>query len=261
MENYKLMKGMSRLLLGILSCMVPAALPAAVLPIDFEPPTYITGNVIGQDGWNGLASFGTDYNIVSIDPIAGTQSLQLTGGSTSLHAARSGNFASQPATLSWLMRIDSSSGGQFEAGLANAGFSTPFLIVFAASGQLQYYGKVAPSDPTTFINLGGTYSQGVVYSVNLLGIDYNAGTYSVNIIDTTSSLSVASGNNLNMAFAPGDSAMSFDFLLRNATAGSSGMVDNVSLNAVPEPSVLTLLSGGGLLALAGFIRRQRKPSH
>ncbi|HEX6963326.1 MAG TPA: hypothetical protein VF175_15775, partial [Lacipirellula sp.] len=58
--------------------LVAAAAPSAAVTIDFEPPTYAPGALIGQDGWIKNAYYGDLNGTVSVSaasPLAGAQSL------------------------------------------------------------------------------------------------------------------------------------------------------------------------------------------
>ena len=74
--------------LAAAAMLVPFAQADTAGPITFEPPTYATGNINNQDGWQKTGTFDVNVVAISAFPAAagygfGSQSLQLSDAVTS----------------------------------------------------------------------------------------------------------------------------------------------------------------------------------
>ena len=65
------------------------ALADSVGPITFEPPTYVVGDINGQDGWSSTGPYDHLVSTQSLYPSFGTQSLRIS------NAITSGSFGDQ----------------------------------------------------------------------------------------------------------------------------------------------------------------------
>lgn len=100
---------------GMALLALPVAVSADTLNINFEPPTYTTGNIHGQDSWSAFGSAGSGcapYDVAVSEafgvPSFGSQSMRIS------NAVTSGCFGDQTFTKSLIN----------EAGEANAATST-----------------------------------------------------------------------------------------------------------------------------------------
>ena len=89
----------------------PAASAETAAPITFEPPTYILGDINGQDGWSKTGPFDAAVTANTYDfPTFGTQSLRIS------NAVTSGSFGDQTFSKPLVNEAG-------ETGAANGGMS------------------------------------------------------------------------------------------------------------------------------------------
>src|SRR4051812_37408451 len=101
-------------LAGLLIAAVTSTCVAATT-INFEPPTYTTGNLIGQDGWAKNGYFGAlngNVTVSSASPLSGSQSLSysqtVAGGFSDINKPNAmlvaGGVTGTDVTLSYVIK-------------------------------------------------------------------------------------------------------------------------------------------------------------
>src|SRR5690349_6908113 len=94
----------------------------AGVTIGFEPPTYTTGNLIGQDGWAKNTYYGTmngNVTVSSASPLSGSQSLSysqtVAGGFSGVNKPNAmlvaAGLTGTDVTLSYVIKADSNAIG------------------------------------------------------------------------------------------------------------------------------------------------------
>lgn len=248
-------------LLGALALVVgiTSAAKAASLPITFESPTYSTGGIEGQDGWDNFFFPGTEIDVVNTNPIVGAQSLRMAGG-TSSRAANSGLLGTlanndRPTDLSYLVRIDAA-GRTFESGLANdlPNTGTIFTLIFGYDGlgnnELRWYQGGSNQEPI----IGNGWIVGDVYQIDWSNINYGAATADLTVTNlTANSIDVNASILFHSAPVPPTYNDTYFYVLSRGSDPNY----SVTVDMVPEPSGIALL-GMGFVALSALRRRTRR---
>ena len=245
--------------------LVAAALAAGVsgaaqagLPYStgFEPPTFSSGPIAGQDGWNTFSASGQGAlaAVTTAAALSGTQSL----GVSATAAAQTGGFYDFGATggattlvMSGDIMVDSA-GSNAEYQFATLG---PGLFPFA-SGIDWATGTIIAI--TAGFPVIGTFSSNVWHHVE---IDSNLATqtFDVRLDGATLASGLAfCGDNSGCAGGPVTTLENAFFDTFGGQTAGAGYLDNFSLSAAPEPAAWALMLAG--FALAGAALRRRRLS-
>jgi hypothetical protein len=232
-------------LCGVLSATVNSA--SASLYIDFEAPTYTSGAPLnGQAGWTAGSA-----NYVNTPAIAGSASAfvyeQNTGPAVFSIASQS---FSEITLFSGLIRANDPAAYSLSSStaivlLTNTESNT--YIAFLANDNTFSY---LNSDRTAWNSTGISYSYGDILSFEAT-LNFTTQTFDL----TVTNLTTSSGTFLNsLSFSDPTTIAQASGLLQ--LGGQSASYDNLSLQAVPEPST-GLLLGLGCAACAALSRRPR----
>jgi hypothetical protein len=135
--------------------------------IDFEAPTYTTGNLIGQDGWAKNGYYGTlngDVTVSSASPLGGAQSLSysetVAGGFSDVNKPNAmlvnAGVTGTDMTLSYVIKADSNAfgspnGGIFLGNGAGGGASPIFARINGGIVEVGSAGAVVPVNDFFFL--------------------------------------------------------------------------------------------------------------
>lgn len=110
---------------------------------------------------------------------------------------------------------------------------------------------------TGWVTLSFWYTPRIGWGANTHGVQVSLGSFSSTVMDSVAGGSVPNWQRFSALVDLGSSGSA---VLRFAATGTSdmagGLIDNVSVTAVPEPATAVLALGGGL-ALAAWLRRRR----
>jgi hypothetical protein len=236
--------------------------------ITFEPPTYSTGALGGQDGWNtglfGGPVFTADIATAapgSGEPaLVGAQSAYLASGGLSTSpsvnratAARDVADLTQDGSI-FGFRVqtidDGISGGFEEEGLfaalsPNIGTgATPVTVNFHQSNVRVYNGSGVYQSV-------GVFNQGDIYDVTAT-LNFTNQTYAVTLENITLGTPAAALG----TFAFASATASFTHVMLGASNNARGLFDDVTL-VVPEPNSVILLALAAGLTTRSRGRRRR----
>ncbi len=171
---------------------------------------------------NYLSTFGSTANWIP-DPINGNYSLQLDS-STNSGSFTGGNSISQTVSL-----------------LAN----TPYQLTFEMSAEAAR-GQTTTSQLDVTLNGGGFASFSISFTASRTGSDTKA--TSSQWFQQTMNFTPSASGNVTFTFQ--------DVFVANGTSSNSSL-DNIDLQAVPEPRTMSLVLIG-VVGLAGAAFRQRR---
>lgn len=222
----------------VLAMAVVTTVSASNLSFDFEAPTYVVGDIQGQDGWYITGTVYSERGVIDSTirtPLSGSQSLRLWGSGFARHSLASQTFA-DGVELSVLLQAE----GDYSTITLNntVGGGQTFANVEFNCGGLIY----ASSETT-----GQTYTAQDVYKATMV-LDFTNQQYNVRLTNLTAG--TAEVDTGWYAFTDTTAAIDAggEVLLRMR---SDGLFDDVEF--VPEPATIALLALGGFV-----IRKQRK---
>lgn len=260
---------------------------AAAVTFDFEPPTYSTGTIVGQDGWQANAYVLSDpffggvvngtVDISTSSPLAGAQSVLYTQtvdpptaggtgasdvGNAGVVVARKHGSDAIDLTASALLQTDENSVGLGALGFfIGQGARSPIIVLIngtTAGGT----GDILVGDAGGLPDKGD-YDAGTVLEATV-GVDLDNQNYDLFVRNVTAGTPamqlLGSGPGGRFPFFGGSIAddgdgLSFTLDASLLLRSGVGRVDSITLTAVPEPAGLALAIAG-LLGVA-FVRRQR----
>jgi len=253
------------LAVALCALFVATASSNVVYDTGFEYPPFVTGSIVGQDGWAAGSGTGNSQSIVNTFAHSGTQSLFWDNSSTfnsfySVRKAFDGQAgAITPATpleiWTWLF-VDSSSEMNRLYGVyaTNSGTgtlgSTALGLTISGSGDLRagtswsatYSASPLYSNP----DLVGNWVR-VLLSYNGTGggaAVYDAG---MNLLWSTTFASVSLANSNGAGTQSWNINLGTDYVTTTSRLGK-GYHDDLLVRVVPEPATI-MLAGLALLAL------------
>jgi hypothetical protein len=228
----------------------------------FEPPTYTTGDLAGQNGWS---VFGPGVVIVqNFFAFAGTQSVFVDGGSsaTSQSGPYIGTTTGLMADLSaeiWLSSSSTETGWQFAGtGAGDIGYTGGIDVSPSATPGIDNIFATTAGFPTVI----GTFTRDQWNNVQVI-LNYTSQTFNIVLNGATlaSNLAFCSDNSTctsGTVISPVGADGIFDTFGGVPGSNDDGFIDNysdVTISATPEPAFGVLL-GLGFAGLA-VIRRKR----
>jgi hypothetical protein len=248
----------------LMSLLASQAAFAAV--VDFESPTYATGEIVAQNGWVRGGYIGPGFNVngttvvSTTAPLSGAQSFSYDQNTTAAGTAASdvakaslitapGGTAGADLTVSYLLSVT----GNATNPTGSAGL---FLSNAASSGSSPMFARIVGTtlDTGTGPIAGFVYTPGQVLRVTY-GVDFDAQNFQLTVFNQTTNTTDFQGTRGFFAAYPatgpgGSYVVDVGLFLR----GGSAKFDDITLNAVPEPvGISSLLIG---LAFIGTRRRQ-----
>lgn len=190
-----------------------------------------------------------------------TLSLAATAQAAAPNLVVNGSFEADPiAANSWVIRPtitgwagapDIELQNHLEGNLPQHGEQLVELDTFANSAMSQTISA------TGWVNLSFWYTPRIGWGAGTHGVQVSLGSFSSVVMDGVAGGTVPQWQRFSALVDLGSSGAA---VLRFAATGTSdmagGLIDNVSVTAVPEPSTSALALGGGL-ALAAWWRRRR----
>lgn len=247
--NGKFLKRRSTLLLSMSNAAIILVVSNALVAsenLDFEPPSYSTGSVLGQNGWlwNGYSAQDGIFAISDSAPLSGTQSVRYERSTYSLSDISLGNVisakrgANTDLQVSYLYSAGESSYGGLFVGPDGVNGWAPVFVEFRPDGMV-YYGE----------NFGVFSFDGLTHAPNdVLSVAYEIDftddpsgigtvTYRFNNLTTSASEYVATKN----FFAGwGPEGPNGEYLVDVSLVGRQGIgqFDDIQFSAIPEPGTL-----------------------
>lgn len=175
----------------------------------------------------------------------------VVNGSFELDAIQPGTWVIQPNITGWVGTPDIELQNALEGNLAQDGSQLVELDTFANSAMSQTI------NATGWVQLSFWYTPRIGWGAGTQGVQVSLGSFSSTVMDTAAGASVPQWQRFSALVDLGSSGSA---VLRFAAVGTSdmagGLIDNVSVTAVPEPGTAALALGGGAL-LAAWLRRRR----
>jgi hypothetical protein len=259
---------------ALLGCAVVAPSQAAILfdANGFESPTYSTGNLVGQQGWDRVDSESPTVPITvqSGTAAGGTgQAVQITSNAPGVNTY---TYAIQPislaniatsgtprVTVSWDMRVNSSNSPSAVWGVqvyddTSIGSGGPFSYAFAGVGPIgdptNELLKVSAPDGDTTVAMPPAPTFNTFHSY-VLDMNFQQGLYSLSV---DGDLRTIGGLNLTTTNGNLGEVDFFTFGRGSDTAFFDNLVVTSGTGLVPEPASLGLIGVAGAFLLG---RRRR----
>lgn len=176
----------------------------------------------------------------------------VVNGSFELDAILPATWVIQPNITGWTGAPDIELQNNFEGNLAQDGNQLVELDTFANSAMSQTI------NATGWVALSFWYTPRIGWGAGTQGLQVSLGSFSATVLDTAAGGSVPQWQRFTTLVDLGSSGSA---VLRFAAIGTSdmagGLLDNVSVTAVPEPGTAALALGGGI-ALAAWLRGRRR---
>ena len=217
----------------------PSVFAANIYSTGFEPPTYATGSLIGQDGWqstHGPTAASVETSVVH----SGTQAVQFfantntAAGQTDLGHPGSFDATNEIVTVNTSFRISSStSESQWAIGASQTDGSYDGGLALLPGGSMYVFGSGF---------LTTTFADNTWYTLSLV-FNFQSETYNVFLNGSTIATNATMSNTGNTFNTPLYTSYG------SATANDSMYLDDISIQAtgVPEPR---FVFAGGLVMLA-----------
>lgn len=241
------MKKLFLILLGVGALSVLAE-STNLLTIDFEAPTYSEGEVAGQDGW--VSIYGGVASIVN-DAVQAGEGEQFFDGTNNANHYKNFDISSEVETgqklkLGCLFRLGTGSNGNFKfqnRGTSGKNWGVEFIdLVFSPGGSVWFYGGDTAGGGKTWYTNG--YSSGVWHQFYMV-IDPATRTIEAISIDDNVYDPETQGT---MKYKPSGMEAGCGDLPDSVRFNGVGAIDNITIEAVPEPAVFALLALIGLFA-------------
>jgi hypothetical protein len=230
---------------------------AAVLySTGFEPPTYTTGVLAGQDSWAEFPVASAAVQVENAVAFSGTQAVEVI---PALAASQDGPYRAVPTGAPIVIQ-------SAEIYLASSSTESGWQYAATGAGLIGYAGGIdidAGTNAIRAITAGfpviGSFTRNAWNKVDLI-LNYTTQTYEIDLNGVAIDSNVPfCGSNIGCSGAPIASYVDGFFdTFAAVNANDIGYIDNYSvstLSAVPEPSALLLL--GAALAGLGVVRRKR----
>lgn len=162
-----------------------------------------------------------------------------------------GSWVIRPNITGWTGAPDIELQNHLEGNLPQDGNQLVELDTFYNSAMSQTI------NATGWVSLSFWYTPRIGWGAGTHGVQVSLGSFSSTVMDSVAGGSVPNWQRFSALVDLGSSGSA---VLRFAAMGTSdmagGLIDNVSVTAVPEPATAVLALGGGL-ALAAWQRRRR----
>lgn len=232
----------------------------------FEPPTFHTGNLVGQDTANGpWVQSGTGTAVVQTAIAEGTQAVQVTRQGQDVYFAvvKPVPFVQGTIEVDWDENVPQATGSQpfgpyFGVSAYDAldtGTNNPLLIgsagIDATTGQVLFQdGGTGFIDATT-----GTVSFDKFHAFKML-LNFDTQQYQVYVdgaLQTTQGFVDSTASNPINSFTDADlSALAANGDAASLAATGSAYYDNYVITQTPEPA------SAGVMAIAGLLLLRRR---
>jgi hypothetical protein len=175
----------------------------------------------------------------------------VVNGSFELTAVEPGTWVIVPNITGWTGDPDIEVQDHLEGNIAQDGDQLVELDTFDNSAMSQTISA------TGWVNLSFWYTPRIGWGAGTQGIAVSLGSFASTVMETAAGGTVPQWQRFTALVDLGNSGSA---VLRFAAIGASdmagGLIDNVSVTAVPEPGTAALALGGGGL-LAAWLRRRR----
>lgn len=230
---------------GLLFALTITAHAGTLYSTGFEAPTFTTGNLTGQDGWQQFG--GTSVLVETSVVKSGLQAVSVDGSGN----GQSGPFH-QDVTTGPVVNLSA------DIYLGSSTSETKWQFAGLGSGLAPFLGGVDITGTNLFLITSGfptvaTFTRDTWHNVGL-SFDLNTQKYSVSLDGSTVASSVAFCGDNGPCSGAHVSSFGDGFFDSFRSGNDIGYIDNYSVST-PEPSSLMLL-GTGLAGLVGLLRRK-----